>query len=244
MTTTTKNEELHDDLKGHIQVVDIGGSSYPALMHPLVYQIPFMHADSANRVYKMKKNKIQEALVTGNYKTAVFMYERPHRFPAFLKMVSDTAGGYKPLRGEKWWSILGDVWTDSENIWQNRVQWEELFKTIRHDSRAMMTPRERKALRSFPKTVRVYRGAVADLNEDGLSWTRSRDKAEWFARRMSPENPLLITGTVPRDKITAYMDRRGEDEVIVADASLVTVSSRESLSEAAPESSIFEGDTA
>lgn len=234
MITATKSEELHDDLKGHIQEVDIGGSSYPALMHPLVYQVPFYSAEHANRVYEIKKTKIQEALETENYNIAVFMYERPHRFPAFLKMVSDTAGGYKPLRGEKWWNILGDVWTDSENIWQNRGTWSTLFKDIDGNAQHMMTLSEKKALQSFPKTVRVYRGAVADLNEDGLSWTRSRDKAEWFARRTSPENPLLITGTVPRDKITAYMDRRGEDEVIVADASLVTVISRESVPDAAP----------
>lgn len=67
----------------------------------------------------------------------------------------------------------------------------------------------------LPETLPVYRGAQAYLNEDGLSWTLSLDRAAWFATRFHPDEPVLIQATVMKSEVIALLLGRGEEEVLV-----------------------------
>lgn len=73
----------------------------------------------------------------------------------------------------------------------------------------------------------MYRGADRGVNERGLSWTWSRAVAERFPfmRRYRAADPVLVTATVSRKRITAVKldPERQENEVIVLPACVYVV---------------------
>lgn len=64
----------------------------------------------------------------------------------------------------------------------------------------------------------LYRGVAgrgAARRITGLSWTRSRERAEWFASRFALPDPAVYQALVPRKDVYAYTNERQEDEFIV-----------------------------
>jgi hypothetical protein len=51
------------------------------------------------------------------------------------------------------------------------------------------------------------------LNEDGLSWTLDKAKAEFFANRFS-KGGIILEREIPKSDIIAVLTGRGESEVI------------------------------
>lgn len=67
----------------------------------------------------------------------------------------------------------------------------------------------------------IYRGASGvDLKTaaKGLSWTRSRDVACWFAFRYGRGEPIVVTASVDSSKVIFYDDDRYEQELILRQA--------------------------
>ena len=66
--------------------------------------------------------------------------------------------------------------------------------------------------------ITVYRGGTEDIGKATyrISWTLSRDKAEWFANRncLAGFPYHLYKGVIRRDKIIAYTNRREEEEIM------------------------------
>lgn len=66
-----------------------------------------------------------------------------------------------------------------------------------------------------PKLITVYRGTNVE-NYKGLSWTRDKEVAEWFAKRFLNEGQFgyVFYGKLAREDIIANFRSRNESEII------------------------------
>ena len=75
----------------------------------------------------------------------------------------------------------------------------------------------------LPSRFTIYRGGYGEFFDQawGISWTRNRDCACWFAmRRANPKAaPIVLRREVTRRGVLAHVDTRNEDEIIVAGVS-------------------------
>lgn len=211
------SEPLHPDLAAHVVQTDFG----PMLHHPLVIELS-PRPGLANARYQAKRQALEEAIGEGEWARAVWLHERPYRLDALLDLADD-------LDDDDYWSILADIWVDSENIWQNLYEWAEALDANRSGS--PMSADEAAALAAMPDVIPVYRGAAEDVNEEGLSWSVDRERAEWFARRSATDEaaPVLLVGEVAKADVIAYFTSRNESEIVVADWGLVDVVERVTL---------------
>ncbi|UVK63489.1 hypothetical protein SEA_AEGEUS_136 [Mycobacterium phage Aegeus] len=211
--------ELADRLFGPIESLDPELAGYlgrdarigDCIKHPLVYSI--MHNERQNAMVNAqlaaKQEACEEAKNAGQWHQYVFLHERPWRVWALQEVEWD-------LPDSEYWPLIGRVWTDSENIWENRDIWEGLLTDeSRLDRHLIMSQDERDALDALPSTLAVYRGYdAAQGTADGLSWTLDEDRARWFARRLNPELPSIITGTVGKADVIAHFTGRNEAEIV------------------------------
>jgi hypothetical protein len=196
-------EELHDDLKPYVEQ----GSFGPMLRHPLVYQVPLGITGYANRQYKQKLEDAKDALKNEKFEAYVWLHERPYRLDAFGKISEH-------LDDNRYWKLLGQVWVDTENGWANLNKWRRYFSSSRSGRENLMDWDERLAYESLADTVTVYRGCQKGLNEDGISWTLKKEKAEWFATRFGKEGKVLEM-RINKEKIVAVFTGRNEFEAVI-----------------------------
>jgi hypothetical protein len=198
-----RNEELHPDLKPYLEDGILGAQ----IRHPLVYQVPLVSNGNANAQYAQKKQGLEDALIAGAYGRFIFLHERPYRLEAF-KTIADK------LPDAKYWSLLSSIWTDTENGWQNIEQWKELFGSSRPNRGFLMNEDEQFALNNLGDKFTVYRGCQEGLNEDGISWTLKREKAQWFANRFEKAGVVLEKVITKQDAVALFIGR-SESEVVV-----------------------------
>lgn len=201
-------EELNPELKEHVSRSEMG---LYMLRHPLVYSVPYSEIENhwINKHYQHKKAQIKAALKEKDYNLFVFTHERPYRLAAFS--VIDNL-----LSNEQYWKLLGELWVDSENIWQNKSMWKEYLKSDRPERRKIMSDKELAHLLSLPDTFTVYRGYLPRKNKNGLSWTLDKKKAEWFANRFSQKG-LVAQRVVKNSDCIAYFSGKGESEILLLD---------------------------
>lgn len=204
------NEELIPELQPYLEDGVLGKQ----IRHPLVYQVPLWSNGSANRMYEQKKRELRIAKKEKQWSRFVFLHERPYRLQAFLEIQDQ-------LSNTAYWRLLADIWVDTENSWQNKSKWQKLFNSPRPHSNYLMNETEYNFLLSLPEEITIYRGCSAH-NEDGLSWTFSKEKAEFFAHRwdITRDDGKGIKGKVIERKvqvsdIRAIFFGRGESEVIL-----------------------------
>lgn len=201
-------EELHPDLQPYVEdEPELGG--FPMLRHPLVYSIPYHPNLNAalNEQYKYKREGLAAALQLKNYSQFVWLYERPYRLEAFF-------GVAYLMEDEQYWSLLGEIWTDSENIGATLSSWRVALRVPRSKTWYFMNEDDREALEKLPEIFTIYRGTQEGVPL-GLSWTLDPDKAAWFANRFKPPQPLVLKGTVSKANVFAYLEGRGEQEIVV-----------------------------
>jgi hypothetical protein len=196
-------EPLHPDL---IPYFEADGALGAQVRHPLVYQVPLWSNGSANAYYLQKKKDLEKAIAEKNFNQIIYLHERPYRLQAFIQIAPQ-------LSDTKYWSILSGIWTDTENQWQNLEQWKELLSANRSSRHYLMDESEVQLLNSLPEFVKIYRGCVKGLNENGLSWTLDKAKAKFFANRFSKEG-IILEREIPKSEIIAVFLGRGESEVI------------------------------
>jgi hypothetical protein len=196
-------EPLHPDL---IPYFEADGALGAQVRHPLVYQVPLWSNGSANAYYLQKKKDLEKAIAEKNFNRIIYLHERPYRLQAFIQIAPQ-------LSDTKYWSILSGIWTDTENQWQNLEQWKELLSANRSSRHYLMDESEVQLLNSLPEFVKIYRGCVKGLNENGLSWTLDKAKAKFFANRFSKEG-IILEREIPKSEIIAVFLGRGESEVI------------------------------
>lgn len=191
---------------------------FPMIRHPLVYAVPFhdipSEVDRLNKYLASKKEQCEAAMSHKEYDRFVFLHERAYRIEAFQEVA-------EYLSDQQYWPLLSEIWTDSENIFQNAMQWWEMLSAPRA-RKAMFTPcADRAALKKLPAVLDIYRGTTAVEKHGhylGFSWTLDKEKARWFATRLikpSDGTPMIASAKVCKKYITGYMDGRGEKEIIV-----------------------------
>lgn len=198
---------LHEDLVPYLDE----GEEFLSLRHPLVYQVPYWLPGMANDQYAAKQAAMDAAMRKKDFSSIIWLHERPYRIDALKSLANGCH-----VSNTKWWSLVGDVWTDSENIHQNLEDWEAIWSTSRPNRQAAMDKEEKAALRALPDQLTVFRGAMDPLNGEGMSWTLDAAKALWFAKRFKREGkPVVITARMLKSDVLAYFMGRNESEIVV-----------------------------
>lgn len=203
-----RDTPLDDELEQYLEDTDFIGT---VLKHPLVFQVPFHSAALANRQLEWKRNALREAIEEEKWMTAVWIHERPYRILVLQEFAEH-------MEDHVFWEVLGAIWTDSENIWQNDAEWRRLWADERPGREHAMDDDDREAFEKLPEKVQVYRGCISEENEDGLSWTTNLKIATFFAKRFAElrsGDPIILCGEVDKADVLAYTQGRGESEVIV-----------------------------
>lgn len=220
MELITRKEELHDDLKAWI--VDDGPFG-PMLKHPLVQEFIFDPARCArlNAAYAYKMKAVADARAKKDWHRYVFLRERPYR-PAVLHDLYLS----KIISGEAYWTLVGDVWSDSENCWQYHEEWYEML-TADPTGREFMSCKDVRSVFTLPPEkggllpeTQIYRGFCHNDALDGYSWTLDKARAKWFAHRAAwrsreEETPMVASATVAREHVIAYITGRDEQEIVL-----------------------------
>jgi hypothetical protein len=110
-------------------------------------------------------------------------------------------------------TIFCDIWDDLESnlIWIYKSIWIDMLTSIKDNNICIMYEEDKKKWDELPKKFRIYRGSAY---EDGLSWTLSREKAEWFRDRFCDQDAKVWKRYVKKSDCVAYLNGRGEQEII------------------------------
>lgn len=115
--------------------------------------------------------------------------------------------------------FLKMCWTEQDNPNQDvNVSLKEAIEFFQAaDKNLLMDEEELEHYNSLPDKVTVYRGVSPGREQFGLSWTDEKEKAIWFKKRFEHDNAegYLLTATIPKKYILAYLDVRNEKELVV-----------------------------
>ena len=216
-----KKEPIHPDLERHIES---GGIMGVMVRHPLIVSMVTMSGCFAyvNYLYKGRKEHAKSLMETRDWYGYVFVHALPYQLDVFAKIA-------KRLTDEEYWTILGAVYTESENLWRQKRKVVRLVTADRKKREFLMNGRERNYLAKQPNKLTIYRG-YQYRNADGWSWTLDPKQAEWFARRFEARGgkPTVATATVNKRDVIAYFSRRREKEIVV-DPAIVKIAERKVL---------------
>lgn len=132
---------------------------------------------------------------------------------------------------KQFYELARSVWMDCENIPQVLDLWALLFSISFYDAlesevspsplgRMWMSEQDFKEFAELPQTMTIYRG---ECNDGGISWTRSKKTAEFFARRPFNESTGKVSKRrVHKSQVFAYFTGRNEQEVILVEPILIT----------------------
>lgn len=210
------DEPLVAELKPYVRNLKALG---PTIHHPLLIEPMFVPGKCAmiNARFEMKKQALAKAEESGNWSTYIFLHERPYRVRALRSAMRRGAGNMHEQ--------IAATWTDSENIFQHRSSWLEIWTALLNPHRTMDED-EQARYDALPETVTVHRGIRGRrLSRRGLSWTLDKERAVWFAKRFTKKEnqPVVLTAQVKKEKILALFDSRQESEVVILPKHLGTL---------------------
>lgn len=204
-------DDLDDELKDYMVDDDLFGK---AIKHPLLFWIgpvaPNM-IDYLNNGIDAKRKGTEEAYKDKNWSKYIYLHERAYRIQAFEDVMDE-------MTDEQYWENLSSIWVDSESIGTESDRWLELLQSNRGSRDFFMNDDERAELGKLPNKFTVYRGySSGDPEEFGMSWSTSKDVAEWFARRFARDEDDIILEElqVAKEEVFAYLTRRSEEEIIL-----------------------------
>jgi hypothetical protein len=189
--------------------------------HPLVIGLVTSDNLRINLIYEEKKVARSKARATGDWEKYIFLHEKPCRLDT---LVAATKYGLKDKPSE-FWALLGRVWRDTENAHQHPIKWRQLWAEPIEGRRACMSDEDLRTFDSLPEQIEVWRGTNHKRGLAGLSWTRDREMAVFFARRFCSGSrvPLLATGLIEKRDVVAYFGGRGEREIVSMKVSISSV---------------------
>lgn len=183
----------------------------PAIKHPLINEIFYMPQVNPryNEQLRRKKRDLEQAKAERAWFRFIVLHERPWRAEAFVEVADE-------MTDDEYWDELGDVWIDTENLWQWHHLVEELMLSDRPGRENLMDESERTFLAALPDELRVFRGHN-EHNQFGWSWSLDPEKAMWFARRFASlsEEPAVSMATVSKEAVIAVFMGRNESEVVL-----------------------------
>jgi hypothetical protein len=114
------------------------------------------------------------------------------------------------LSDERYWELLRTVWILSGKL-SNVNIFRSLMLSERKEKYYFSTPEDAKRLKEMPEQFEVYR-AGSD-NDYGISWTISKEYAEWYLNTYQKDR--VLTRTVNRKDVFAFIQRNLEFEIII-----------------------------
>ena len=207
MELMNREELLTDELAPYVRH---DGAFGPLLHHPLVIEIFFRptHCALVNERFRYKVKERDRAAREGRWETYVFVHERPYRVQALAQAV---ARGAKNIE-----RLVAQTWIDSENIYQNKAAWKMIWSSL-PSPRDTMDANERVVYDCMPETVTIHRGIRRkSYSPRGMSWTRDKERAVWFAHRWKQrgDKPVVLTAEVGKKNVLAFFMGRGEEEIV------------------------------
>ncbi len=133
--------------------------------------------------------------------------------------------GARGLTRRQWFSLLGQAWSICDNIGLYHQDLLVHFASAtRADLNAMMSRKERRKWDALPELMTVFRGC-SPQTIDGLSFSLNYNIAVKFPflNRYKTKHPLIVTAQVEKRTTVLKLDR-GEEEVIVTDPLLISIS--------------------
>lgn len=221
MFDMTMEADLCNELRGRV-ITNPSGMKF--IKHHLVNTL-YMGSRQENHIYneqlKMKQAMYDEYIAAGDVGAALAIIERPWRCDFAYRLILLE----EMVTPEKAAELVSWLWTDSENIWENKDAWHDLLMHIEPHRDIFMGEDNVKELQALPNRIKIYRG-FDDLNGDdsGYSWTTDQETAWWFARRFAKEGcedsePTVRELTINKADVFAYLkDDRKESEIIYLDA--------------------------
>ena len=213
--------KLNNELASSIRTVSEGGIEM--IHHKYFVNIYFDNEftnDQANKTYDYKKKAVDEAIKDKDISSYLWLHERAYRVQSILDALEDW---WKPNKKE-YWEVIANVWTDTENVYENHLAWEQLLFLEFSDSHLMMDEEDTKFFNELPNTITIYRGGIDDK---GYSWTLDKEKAEWFANRWLMNGNMgdksnvtnrhetnIFEKTINKSDAIAYLSDRNESEII------------------------------
>lgn len=195
-------EELDDELKPYVTDGPVG----KCLKHPLVFDPIAIVPGLANRRLYQKKQQLEKAVRKGDYRQALWLYERPYRMPMVLEWQDEVDNDL--LR-----ELLVSAWMDTEFPFQyDQEELLAIFRRLRPVSDVSGV--DDKYLEHL-KGATVYRGVGSPKYMLGFSWTKSAERAEWFAKRFRTNGAVYVVQIKSIDNILGIFEGRGESEVLL-----------------------------
>lgn len=166
--------------------------------------------DLTNKEDLNKWYEIMEFLIDKAEKVLdIYMLVNTSYLLTFLKYIKDD------LSKEEFSELFADAWVTSENPNGDiNVSLKEIVKMYKYcDKQYLMEKEDLDVYNNLPDEFIVYRGVSKGRNKKGLSYTRNKDKAEWFANRFG--KGYVIEKTIKKENVLAYFNTRNEDEIVV-----------------------------
>lgn len=204
-------EDLVPELEALLYTDKLTG--FRIVKHPLVVSCPHDEVLNAwcNRSLKVKRELIDKAIKEQEWEKVVLMYERPFRLESLKKLIHT-----HPISRKEIGELLLWVWTDSENIFENKRTWTILIKKYKDDIQKAVDPKDKKILRNLPDIFTIYRGC-SDKNKNGKSWTLNKEVAAKFSdRHQKLERVSYIKERkIKKEMVAFYTNDRGEEEIVL-----------------------------
>jgi hypothetical protein len=211
----SKESPLCDELKEY--VIETDGVFDRIIQHPLLIELVWNpeHCEWINRCFAHKQEMLDRAISKKDWEAIIWLHERPFRIQAFFKYVAQ-----KVESDKKYWKMLSNVWTDSENQFEYYTLLKLMLTSNRKHKECLMVSKDRDFLKKLPETdIQIYRGYSSEYpkKKDGMSWTLDRDKAIWFANRLRSRGRrrILLSGLADKKNIHAYFSDRNESEIVI-----------------------------
>lgn len=118
---------------------------------------------------------------------------------------------HRLLSNPRYWEVLKAVWVAAGST-SVAEEFRHYMRSSRPCSNFFMTPEEHDILRNMTFPLKVWRACNSE-NDGGISWTVSLEVAIEFAAR--GKCTKIIAREVEREDVFAYINRRGEDEIII-----------------------------
>ena len=200
-------EELLPELKSSIIEGDLFNRK--SIHHPLVIgDLGSLPNSYYNKQLIRKQQLLKEFKNNKEFERYLFLIEKPYRVLFFSELVKQNK--IKKL-SKRYWKILSSLWTGSENIFQHKELWTELFND-KTNSSFFMNKEDLNFFNSLENEFIVYRGY--EHWEDGYSYTMDRNVAVWFAERFG-QNGSVKERLVKKEDVFAFTNSRQEKEIIL-----------------------------
>lgn len=191
---------LHPELKECLKTSEFGTHLQHKLCYELIYT-PELN-DYYNKMLEHKKALLEDALKDKDYHSFVFLHERPFRLMALIECWHLASKQQKGL-------LVAATYVDAEMPMVNQELWIKLFKQV---GRTAMSEEDVEYFESLPDEIEIYRGCLPE-DKDGISWTLSKEQAQWFANRFNQQGKVF-TKKINKNQICTLLRYRQEEEVI------------------------------